>query len=68
MEIPKPSPVGDELVIEVMASGVDYVDVRDRQGLYQRADTHVGGVTLPRTPGLQASGIVTEVGPKGLAV
>lgn len=65
VDIPTPLPQRDELLIEVTASGVNYVDVRERQGVYQRADTKVGGATLPRTPGLQASGIVTEVGPKG---
>jgi NADPH:quinone reductase len=66
VEVPKPAPQNDELLIEVTASGVNFVDIRERQGIYARAETHVGkDKGLPRISGLQAVGHVTEVGPLG---
>jgi NADPH2:quinone reductase len=66
VEVPKPAPQNDEVLIEVTASGVNFVDIRERQGIYARAETHVGkDKGLPRISGLQAVGHVTEVGPLG---
>ncbi|WP_263357253.1 quinone oxidoreductase family protein [Acidicapsa ligni] len=66
IDVPKPFPQNDEVLIEVTASGVNYVDIRERQGIYQRAETHVGkDKGLPRISGLQVVGIVNEVGPTG---
>ena len=66
VEVPKPSPQNDEVLIETTASGVNFVDIRERQGVYARAETHVGkDKVLPRISGLQAVGYVTEVGPLG---
>jgi NADPH:quinone reductase len=65
VDIPQPSPQQDDLLIEVKAAGVNYPDIRERQGVYQRAETHVGGVVLPRVSGLHATGIVADVGPRG---
>src|SRR5277367_5891249 len=65
VELPRPSPQTDEVLIKVTAAGVNFPDVRERMGVYQRADTHVGGVVLPRVTGLQAVGTVTDVGPQG---
>ena len=64
VNIPRPSPQADEVLIEVTAAGVNFPDIRERMGVYQRAETHVGGVTLPRVSGLQAVGRVVEVGAK----
>lgn len=61
VEVPQPSPHSGDVLIEVTAAGVNYVDIRERQGIYQQAKTHVGGVTLTRIPGVQAIGIVTKV-------
>ena len=44
--------------------GVNFPDIRERMGVYQRTETHVGGVALPRVSGLQAVGRVVEVGAK----
>jgi NADPH:quinone reductase len=66
VEVAKPSPQNDEVLIEVTASGVNFVDIRERQGIYARAETHVGqDKGLPRISGLQAVGYVTAVGPLG---
>jgi NADPH:quinone reductase len=65
VDLPRPSPQTDEVLIEVTAAGVNFPDIRERMGVYQRAETHVGGVVLPRVSGLQAVGKVVEVGAKG---
>lgn len=66
VDLPKPSPQNDDVLIEVTASGVNFVDIRERQGVYQRSETHVGkDKGLPRISGLQVVGRVVEVGPAG---
>ncbi len=65
VDLPRPSPLKNEVLIEVTAAGVNFPDVRERQGVYQRAETHVGGVTLPRVSGLQVVGRVIEVDAHG---
>jgi NADPH2:quinone reductase len=66
IDLHKPSPQNDDLLIEVTASGVNFVDIRERQGVYQRSETHVGhDKGLPRISGLQVVGRVVEVGPAG---
>lgn len=62
VDVERPRPKADEVLIEMIATGVSYVDVRTRQGAYNRAETRVGGVGLPGIPGLQAVGRVVEVG------
>lgn len=62
VDVERPRPKVDEVLIEMIATGVSYVDVRTRQGAYNRAETRVGGVGLPGIPGLQAVGRVVEVG------
>ncbi len=51
VEIACPVPQGDEVLIEVTAAGVNFPDIRERMGVYQRAETQVGGVTLPHVTG-----------------
>jgi NADPH2:quinone reductase len=66
LDLPEPTVQLDEVLIDVTASGVNFVDIRERQGVYQRADTHVGAdKVLPRVSGLQAVGRVRSVGPTG---
>jgi NADPH2:quinone reductase len=62
VDLPDPRPQGDAVLIEVSAAGVSFVDIRQRQGAYNRAETRVGGVTLPNVPGLQAVGKVIALG------
>ena len=66
LDLPEPVAQGDEVLIDVAASGVNYVDIRERQGVYQRPETHVGSdKVLPRISGLQVTGRVRSVGPQG---
>lgn len=51
-EIPEPGE--GEVVVEVMAAGVNFIDVYHRTGLYPRE--------LPFTPGQEGSGVVHSVG------
>jgi len=63
-DLPQPEPQQGEVLIQVAAAGVSYVDIRQRQGMYNKAETRVGGVTLPNVPGLQAVGRVVRLGPQ----
>jgi NADPH2:quinone reductase len=36
VEVAKPLPHADDLLIEVTASGVNFVDIRERMGVYAR--------------------------------
>jgi len=53
-EAQKPQISADEVLIDVAAAGVNFIDIYQREGLYPLA--------LPFTPGLEGSGIVAEVG------
>ncbi len=61
VEVTMPSPGSNELLIEVAASGVNFIDIYVREGRY--------GNALPLTPGQEAAGTVVEVGSevKGIA-
>jgi NADPH:quinone reductase len=59
---PEPTPQKNELLIEVERSSVNFVDIRERQGTYNRPETHVGGIELPHISGLQAVGRVVAAG------
>ncbi|TYK52372.1 quinone oxidoreductase family protein [Actinomadura decatromicini] len=53
-ERPRPEPGPGELLIDVAAGGVNFIDVYYRTGLYQQE--------LPYTPGVEAAGTVAAVG------
>ena len=53
-ELPDPKPGPADLLVEVAAAGLNYIDTYQRTGLYQ--------VTLPYTLGLEGAGTVLEVG------
>lgn len=53
-EIPDPVAAPDEVVVEVEAAGVNFIDTYHRTGLYN--------MDLPFVPGLEGAGTVTEVG------
>jgi NADPH2:quinone reductase len=65
IDVATPKPKNDDLLIEVTAAGVNFVDIRERMGVYGRHETHVGHIDLPHISGLQAVGTVMEVGPSG---
>jgi NADPH2:quinone reductase len=62
LNLPRPSPQANEVLIEVAASGVHHRDARERAGVYQRPDAKLDGVDLPRIPGAQVVGTVIELG------
>lgn len=53
-EVDDPSPGPGELVVELAAAGLNYIDTYHRSGLYQ--------VSLPYTLGLEGAGTVVAVG------
>jgi NADPH2:quinone reductase len=54
MELPVPQPKANEAVVELAASGVNFIDVYFREGRYK--------TPLPFTPGQEGAGVVTAVG------
>jgi NADPH:quinone reductase len=55
VDVPKPTPGPGQALVRIAASGVNFIDVYFRMGLY-KAD-------LPLTPGSEAAGTVEAVGP-----
>ncbi|PSL43808.1 NADPH:quinone reductase-like Zn-dependent oxidoreductase [Chitinophaga niastensis] len=53
-EVPVPVPAKDEVLLKIVASGVNPIDWKIREGMMQHP--------LPFTPGVEASGVVTAVG------
>ena len=53
-DIEKPVPNSKEALVKINASGINYIDTYQRSGLYQ--------VPLPTTLGLEAAGIIEEIG------
>jgi NADPH2:quinone reductase len=53
-EVADPSPATGELLVSVVAAGVNYIDTYHRRGIYP--------LGMPFTPGLEGSGIVEAVG------
>jgi len=53
-EMPDPSPGPGEVVVELAAAGLNFIDVYHRSGLYP--------VVLPYVPGLEGAGTVVAVG------
>lgn len=54
-ELPDPEPSAGQMVVELAAAGVNFIDTYQRSGLYQ--------VPLPYVPGLEGAGTVVAVGP-----
>jgi NADPH:quinone reductase len=53
-ELPDPEPGPGEVLVEVAAAGVNYIDTYQREGIYP--------MTLPYTPGLEGMGRVRALG------
>ncbi len=53
-EVPDPTPAEGQVVVEVGAAGLNYIDTYHRSGLYE--------VPLPFTPGMEGAGTVVAVG------
>lgn len=54
-EVDPPVPGAGQVLVKVEAAGVNFIDVYHRTGLYSTA--------LPLTPGQEAAGVVTALGP-----
>ena len=54
-EVPAPVAGAGQVVVKIAAAGVNFIDVYQRTGQYR--------VPLPFTPGQEAAGVVTAVGP-----
>lgn len=57
-EIPKPEPVGSQVLVRIHAAGVNPVDT------YLRTGIHAHAPALPYTPGKDGAGVVESVGPE----
>jgi NADPH2:quinone reductase len=55
-EVPEPKPGPDDLLVDVEAAGLNFIDIYHRVGLYDLAP--------PFTPGLEGAGTVVAVGEK----
>jgi len=58
-ETPIPTPLSDEVLVEISAAGVNFADIFIRLGLYKSAKEFVG---WPITPGFEFSGQVLKCG------
>ncbi len=54
-EVPRPEPGEAQVLVRVEAVGVNFIEVYQRTGLYP--------VPLPATPGTEAAGVVSALGP-----
>jgi NADPH:quinone reductase len=55
-EVPDPKPIAGQVVVKILAAGVNPVDV------YMRAGTYPRKPSLPYTPGTDGAGVVESVG------
>ena len=53
-DVPEPSGGESDLIVDVTAAGVNFIDIYQREGLYP--------LPLPYTPGLEGAGIVRSIG------
>jgi len=53
-DVPRPEPAPGEILVEIEAAGVNFIDIYHRTGAYQRG--------LPLTPGVEGAGEVAAVG------
>ena len=53
-DIPEPAGSDSDLIVDVVAAGVNFIDIYQREGLYP--------LPLPYTPGLEGAGVVRSVG------
>jgi NADPH:quinone reductase len=64
LDLPDPEPGAHQLLIETAAIGVNFPDVCERLGVYNKEDTRVGGVQLPEVGGIAVAGTVVATGPE----
>ena len=56
VEVPKPSPKPDQVLVKVAYAGINFIDTYQRSGLYPQ--------TMPFIVGREGSGEIVEVGPE----
>jgi NADPH2:quinone reductase len=64
VDLPDPEPDPGQLLVQTAAIGVNFPDIRERLGIYNKAETRVGGVHLPQVGGLAVAGTVVAAGPQ----
>src|ERR1700753_2893465 len=64
VQLPDPVAGPGQLLLQTAAIGVNFPDIRERLGVYNQAETRVGGVQLPQVGGLAVAGTVVAVGPR----
>ena len=64
LDLPDPTPGPGQLLVRTAAIGVNFPDIRERLGTYNKAETRVGGVQLPQVGGLAVAGTVVAAGPQ----
>jgi NADPH:quinone reductase len=62
VDVPNPVAQAGEVLVRTIGIGVNFPDIRERLGIYNRSETSVGGVTLPNISGLAVTGHVVGVG------
>ena len=53
-EVPEPTGGERDIIVDVHAAGVNFIDIYQREGLYS--------LSLPYTPGLEGAGVIRSVG------
>lgn len=61
-QVPRPQPQADQVLIRILAAGVNPADWKYRAGLYKEFVP----LSFPWTPGLEAAGIIEAVGADAL--
>ena len=61
VDVPKPEPAADEVLIRVSRAGMNFADTHQRQNQY------VGGAELPMIPGAEVAGVREDTGERVLA-
>ena len=61
-DVPDRRPGPGEVLIETAAISMSFPDIRERIGVYNKAETRVGGVQLPQVGGIAVAGTVVETG------
>src|SRR3977135_675280 len=56
LDLPDPRPRAGEVLIDTAAIGVNFPDIRERLGVYNQAETRVGGVQLTTARGIAGAG------------
>jgi NADPH:quinone reductase len=62
VDVRDPDPGPGEVLVQTVGIGVNFPDIRERLGVYNQAETRVGGVKLPNVSGLAVTGRVVRVG------